>query len=59
RATRDGVVVFGHWSTLGHLARPDVVCLDSGCVWGGALSAMRWPDRTRLQQPCRPGAATD
>ena len=59
RATRDGVVVFGHWSTLGHLARPDVVCLDSGCVWGGALSAMRWPDRTLLQQPCRPGAATD
>ena len=59
RATRDAVVIFGHWSTLGHLERPDAVCLDSGCVWGGALSAMRWPDRTLLQQPCPQAAAAD
>lgn len=52
RATRDGVVIFGHWSTLGYLERPDVICLDSGCVWGGCLSALRWPQRTLLQQRC-------
>jgi bis(5'-nucleosyl)-tetraphosphatase (symmetrical) len=52
RATRNDVVIFGHWSTLGYLNRPDVVCLDSGCVWGGCLSALSWPDRTLLQQRC-------
>jgi bis(5'-nucleosyl)-tetraphosphatase (symmetrical) len=52
RATRGEVVIFGHWSTLGFLERPDVICLDSGCVWGGQLSALRWPQRTLLQQRC-------
>lgn len=57
RATRDRVIVFGHWSTLGLVNRPDMVCLDSGCVWGGALSAIRWPQRTLVQQRCRQSAA--
>ena len=39
RQTQDQCVVFGHWSTLGGLDRPDVKCLDTGCVWGGALTA--------------------
>lgn len=52
RATRDVPVVFGHWSTLGLLNRPDAVGLDTGCVWGGRLTAMRWPDRTLFQVPC-------
>jgi bis(5'-nucleosyl)-tetraphosphatase (symmetrical) len=34
-------IAFGHWSTLGLLDRPEVLCLDSGCVWGGALTAAR------------------
>lgn len=34
-------VAFGHWSTLGLVNRPDVLALDTGCVWGGCLSAMR------------------
>jgi bis(5'-nucleosyl)-tetraphosphatase (symmetrical) len=34
-------VAFGHWSTLGWLGRPDVLSLDTGCVWGGCLSALR------------------
>jgi len=34
-------VAFGHWSTLGWLNRPDVLSLDTGCVWGGRLSALR------------------
>lgn len=37
-------VVFGHWATLGRFCGPGVVCLDSGCVYGGALSAMRLED---------------
>ena len=32
-------VVFGHWSALGLVVRDDVIGLDSGCVWGGALTA--------------------
>ena len=34
-------VAFGHWSTLGFLQRPDILALDTGCVWGGCLSALR------------------
>lgn len=41
RRTARDVVAFGHWSTLGWLNRPDVIALDSGCVWGGCLSALR------------------
>ncbi len=41
RQTTGSVVAFGHWSTLGWLNRPDVFALDSGCVWGGCLSALR------------------
>jgi bis(5'-nucleosyl)-tetraphosphatase (symmetrical) len=52
RATRGTPVVFGHWSTLGLLLREDVLCLDSGCVWGGALTALRWPQRTLRQVEC-------
>jgi bis(5'-nucleosyl)-tetraphosphatase (symmetrical) len=33
-------IVFGHWSALGVVVRTDVVGLDSGCVWGGALTAL-------------------
>jgi bis(5'-nucleosyl)-tetraphosphatase (symmetrical) len=52
RATRGTPVVFGHWSTLGLLLRDDVLCLDSGCVWGGSLTALRWPQRTLRQVAC-------
>lgn len=41
RKTADVVVAFGHWSTLGLLNRPNLLGLDTGCVWGGCLSAMR------------------
>jgi bis(5'-nucleosyl)-tetraphosphatase (symmetrical) len=40
RATRSVRVVFGHWSALGLVQRDGVVGLDSGCVWGGALTAL-------------------
>lgn len=38
-------IAFGHWSTLGHLQRPDLLALDTGCVWGGQLSAARVPEQ--------------
>ena len=41
RRTAQDTVVFGHWSTLGPLARRDVVAMDTGCVWGGCLSGLR------------------
>ncbi len=34
-------IVFGHWSTLGYFADARVVALDTGCVWGGRLTAVR------------------
>ena len=40
RLSADTRVVFGHWSALGLVLRKDVVGLDSGCVWGGALTAL-------------------
>ena len=40
RRTRGTRVVFGHWSALGLILRDNVVGLDSGCVWGGALTAV-------------------
>lgn len=41
RQTAGDVVAFGHWSTLGWQGRADVLSLDTGCVWGGCLSALR------------------
>jgi bis(5'-nucleosyl)-tetraphosphatase (symmetrical) len=52
RLSRDHTVVFGHWSALGLRLRPDIVSLDSGCVWGRSLSAARLEDRSLYQVPC-------
>ena len=40
RRTRGTRVIFGHWSALGLVVRDDVIGLDSGCVWGGSLTAV-------------------
>jgi bis(5'-nucleosyl)-tetraphosphatase (symmetrical) len=52
RASRGTVVLFGHWAALGLLLRDDVVGLDSGCVWGRSLSALRLEDRRLFQWDC-------
>lgn len=54
RRTASGVVAFGHWSTLGKLDRSDVLALDTGCVWGGCLSALRLQEggHSLFQVPC-------
>jgi bis(5'-nucleosyl)-tetraphosphatase (symmetrical) len=54
-------VAFGHWSTLGLVNRPELLAIDTGCVWGGALTAVRVDGGRRevIQVPCeqaqRPG----
>ena len=40
RQSRGVRVVCGHWSTLGFKRRPDLLALDTGCVWGGSLTAV-------------------
>lgn len=52
RRTADVTVVFGHWSTLGLSVQPNVIGLDTGCVWGGKLTALRLADRALLQVSC-------
>jgi bis(5'-nucleosyl)-tetraphosphatase (symmetrical) len=44
RATADTRIVFGHWSALGLHREPGVLALDTGCVWGGSLSAANLDD---------------
>ncbi|MFZ6655552.1 symmetrical bis(5'-nucleosyl)-tetraphosphatase [Undibacterium sp. TJN19] len=52
RATEVGTTVFGHWSTLGLVLRPNLISLDTGCVWGGKLSAVCLEDRDLVQVAC-------
>lgn len=40
RKTQGVPVAFGHWSTLGLINRADLLALDTGCVWGGQLTAV-------------------
>jgi len=60
RRTQDVTVVFGHWSTLGLTLQSNLISLDTGCLWGGKLSAVCLEDRTVLQVDCpqyqQPGA---
>ncbi len=50
RQTIGATVAFGHWSTLGWLDRPDLLSLDTGCVWGGCLSALQFNLQDESQQ---------
>ena len=52
RKSVDHTLVCGHWSALGLRMAPKVLALDSGCVWGGELSAVRLEDRRLYQVPC-------
>jgi bis(5'-nucleosyl)-tetraphosphatase (symmetrical) len=52
RPAKEAPIVFGHWSQLGLRLDPHVTGLDSGCVWGGSLSALRLEDRALYQVAC-------
>ena len=47
----DASILFGHWSALGLKLTEKIVGLDTGCVWGGPLSALRLEDRWLVQVP--------
>ncbi len=57
RASAGATIVCGHWSALGLKLLPNLIALDAGCVWGGALTAVRLEDRAVVQVPCRRDAA--
>ena len=52
RRTADATLVFGHWSVEGLVMRPNLLGLDTGCVWGGNLTAVRLEDRKLFQVQC-------
>jgi bis(5'-nucleosyl)-tetraphosphatase (symmetrical) len=59
RQTASSTVAFGHWSALKAMHRQDVIELDTGCVWGGCLSAIQLDalglgQHQRLQVQCGP-----
>jgi bis(5'-nucleosyl)-tetraphosphatase (symmetrical) len=53
RRSRDTTVIFGHWSALGLVREPNLYGLDTGCLWGRKLSALRLDDRRVFQSSCR------
>lgn len=62
RASAALCIVFGHWSTLGRYSRKGIYALDSGCLWGGALTALRLDGEPRWYNvdcagACLPGEA--
>jgi bis(5'-nucleosyl)-tetraphosphatase (symmetrical) len=52
RTESEPAIVFGHWSALGLRLTERIAALDTGCVWGGALTALRLEDRWLAQVPC-------
>lgn len=52
RASTDATVIFGHWSALGLRQHAGAVALDTGCLWGGALTAYRLEDGRVFQCGC-------
>jgi len=52
RQTRDITIAFGHWAALGLRIKKRYFAMDSGCVWGGRLSALRLEDHTIYQVKC-------
>lgn len=52
RRSADHTLIFGHWSALGFRRESNFYALDSGCLWGGALTAVRLEDRRIYQYRC-------
>ena len=61
RLTAGVPIAFGHWSTLGLINQPDLLSLDTGCIWGGKLTAVRIDGASRevfqvdCEQAMKPG----
>lgn len=54
RNSRKDTLIFGHWSAMGLVLRKRLIGLDTGCLWGGKLTALRLEDRKRFQVPRAP-----
>lgn len=54
RRSAEVTCVIGHWSTLGLISRDDLIALDTGCLWGGRLTAVRLEDRQVFAVHCPP-----
>lgn len=54
RATQDTQVIFGHWSALGLQQRKNIYALDTGCLWGGKLTAMNVHTKAIVQVDSHP-----
>lgn len=52
RASKDADIIFGHWAALGRHQQKGIYALDSGCLWGGALTALRLSDRQYFSVDC-------
>ncbi len=52
RASANTPIIFGHWSALGLHVGNNIYALDTGCLWGGALTALRLDDKAVFQVPC-------
>jgi bis(5'-nucleosyl)-tetraphosphatase (symmetrical) len=52
RASSDATIICGHWSALGLRLQENLIALDTGCLWGGSLTAVRLEDREVFQIPC-------
>jgi len=59
RTSADVTVVCGHWSALGLKVEQRIIALDTGCLWGGPLSAIRLEDRLLFQVNCKNPVAQD
>ncbi len=55
RKSEKSVLVTGHWSALGFRLSDNMLALDSGCLWGGHLTAVRLEDRRVFQVDCAAG----
>ena len=52
RLAEDEQIIFGHWSTVGQVDKDNIYPIDTGCVWGGSLTAFAIEDRQFIRCPC-------
>ena len=52
RVSKEAIVICGHWSALSLQVKNNLIALDTGCMWGRSLTAIRLEDRRVFQVPC-------
>jgi bis(5'-nucleosyl)-tetraphosphatase (symmetrical) len=52
RRSHEMPIICGHWSALGLFVTDDIMAIDTGCLWGGSLTALRLEDRQLFSLPC-------